>query len=400
MAHRPHASRTPRRQAPAKARKRNISTLIIAVIAVLVLVAVLVGAAMVGKRVLGGTATPADFPGPGHGSVLVEVPAGAGVSSLGPELLEKNVIASVQAFDTAAANNPESANLLPGFVQLKEEMRAADAVAALLDPSLRAGQIDIPNGTTLLDNDVVGGSVQPGIYSLIAQATCVDRGSGEATCLTVEDLQNVAATTDPAELGVPDWAHAMVVYHTGDPRRLEGLIASGIHSFDPGLDAAAILRQLVTDSARQYDESGLITSASAIGFTPYELIVMASLVEREAPAGDFDKVARVILNRLDVGQRLEFDSTVNYGLESTHIGTSDEARATETAWNTYAKDGLPETPIASPSLAAVTAMEHPADGPWLYFVTVDTDGTTEFNETFEQHLESVQKAYDNGVFAQ
>ena len=127
------------------------------------------------------------------------------------------------------------------------------------------------------------------------------------------------------------------------------------------------------------------------------MLIAASLVEREAPAGEFDKVARVILNRLAAPMRLEFDSTVNYGLPSVEVATTDEDRARETPWNTYAKDGLPETPIASPSMEAIEAMENPADGEWLFFVTIDQDGTTVFNNTFEEHLADTQRAVDSGV---
>ena len=68
-----------------------------------------------------------------------------------------------------------------------------------------------------------------------------------------------------------------------------------------------------------------------------------------------------------------------------------------TPWNTYAKDGLPETPIASPSIEAIEAMENPAEGNWLFFVTVDKDGTTVFNDTFEQHMADTVRAIESGV---
>ena len=95
--------------------------------------------------------------------------------------------------------------------------------------------------------------------------------------------------------------------------------------------------------------------------------------------------------------RLEFDSTVNYGLPSVEVATTDEDRGRVTPWNTYAMDGLPQTPIASPSIEAIEAMENPAEGNWLFFVTVDKDGTTIFNDTFEQHLNDTQRAVDSGV---
>ena len=114
------------------------------------------------------------------------------------------------------------------------------------------------------------------------------------------------------------------------------------------------------------------------------MINAASLVEREAPAGEFDKVARVILNRLKAPMKLEFDSTVNYGLTSQEVATTDEDRKRVTPWNTYAKEGLPDTPIASPSIQAIEAVENPAQGNWLFFVTIDKKGTT----VFKRHLRS------------
>ena len=165
----------------------------------------------------------------------------------------------------------------------------------------------------------------------------------------------------------------------GDPRDLE-------------TDVSALI-------TRKHFETidGFVERAKAVGLSPYELLVAASLVEREAPAGEFDKVARVILNRLDEPMRLEFDSTVNYGLEDVELATTDEARGEKTPWNTYAKEGLPDTPIASPSDDAIKAMEEPAEGNWKFFVTVDKEGTTVFSDTYDEHLGRVDDAIRSGV---
>lgn len=273
-------------------------------------------------------------------------------------------------------------------------MNAAAAVAALLDPSNQVDLVDIHGGATLMDVAVVGGDTRPGIYSQIAQVTCTE---GSTNCITVEDLQTVAATVDPATLGVPEWAVGTVESRGADPKRLEGLIMPGQYVVNPTADAQGILTDLITRSAAKFEETDIVTRAQGINLTPYELLTAASLIEREAPAGDFDKVARVILNRLEEPMRLQFDSTVNYGLPEVEVATTDQDRETVTPWNTYAMDGLPETPIAAVSMEALQAMENPAEGNWLYFVTVDTDGTTVFNDTFEQHQEDTMRAIDSGV---
>ena len=95
--------------------------------------------------------------------------------------------------------------------------------------------------------------------------------------------------------------------------------------------------------------------------------------------------------------KLEFDSTVNYGLDEQEVATTNEDREKKTPWNTYAMEGLPATPIASPSLSAVHAMEKPADGDWLYFVTIDKNGTTVFSRDFSDHEAAIKKAQESGV---
>ncbi len=131
--------------------------------------------------------------------------------------------------------------------------------------------------------------------------------------------------------------------------------------------------------------------------SPYEILTVGSLVQREATPEDFSKVARVIYNRLDENRTLEFDSTVNYPLDRIEVATTDADRAQATAWNTYVRPGLPATPICSPGSPALLAAEHPEPGDWLYFVTVDMQGTTLFAREYEQHLANIEIARRNGV---
>lgn len=376
-----------------KRRQRGLAVLIAA------LVLLIGGVIYIGVRVSGGesssSVSAADYEGTGNGEVqLVEIPEGSSLSALGPELVERDIVKSDSAFQTAAASNPDAANVQPGFYRLQGQMSAVSAVSALLDPANRTELLDIHGGSTLLDVNVIGGDTRPGIYSQISTLTQDAQGT---PTVTVEQLEQVAATTPPEQLGVPEWALEAVNARGDDPKRLEGLIVPGQYVINPELSAEEILSDLVSRSTDSYNDSGIVDRAAALELSPYELLTAASLVEREAPAGEFDKVARVILNRLEEPMRLEFDSTVNYGLESVEIATTDEDRARVTPWNTYAKDGLPDTPIAAASMTAIEAMENPAEGNWLFFVTVSQDGTTIFNDSFEDHVRDTQQALDNGV---
>ena len=369
-----------------KRRQRGMAVLIAS------LVLIIGGLGYIGFRLLGGGST-LDYEGQGNGvTQLVQVPEGSSMGELAPELAEKNVVKTSEAFSSAANSNPRASQIKPGFYRLQEEMSAKAAVEALLDEANMVDLLDVQGGATLLDVNVLGGDVRYGIYSLISQVSCKEGG-----CVSAEELEKIAATVDPAELGAPEWALEEVRARGEDPKRLEGLIAPGQYVLDPNMDAQEILTDLITRSTKKYNDTNIVDRAQAIGLKPYELLTAASLVERESPAGEFDKVARVILNRLDEPMRLELDSTVNYGLEDVELATTDEDRHRETPWNTYAKDGLPDSPIASPSEEAIQAMESPAEGNWLFFVTVDDKGTTVFTDNYDEHLANVDDAVRSGI---
>ena len=372
----------------ARRKTRSIAVLIASLLLIIGLIAFI--------AVTRGSGTTKDFAGEGNGvEEIVEIPEGSTISALGPELEERGIVASNGAFQAAAASNPEADNIHPGFYRLQGEMSAQAAVAALIDEANKITPLKVYGGATLMDINVLGGQTRFGILSMIQDVTCA--GKKAADCVNIEQLNKTAADADAAALGVPTWAQEQVNSRQGDAKRLEGLIAPGEYIIDPGATAEDILKDLITRSAKQYEATGITERAAAVGMSPYELLTAASLVEREAPAGEFDKVARVILNRLEAPMRLEFDSTVNYGLPTVEVATTDEDRGRVTPWNTYAMDGLPQTPIASPSIQAIEAMENPAEGNWLFFVTVDKDGTTVFNETFEQHMADTVRAVENGV---
>lgn len=365
----------------------------------LVLLLVLVVAYVYYQREVVGTR---DYEGQGNGNVvLVRVGEGDTVSGLIPQLLDDGVVGSRSAMLSAAENaeqTGDSRGLEAGYYALQEEMSAENAMAALTDDERRLGVVDIPTGSTLEDVAVVGGDTRAGIFTSIADNSCREGlTDGLEDCVNVEELRETIVSSSAAELGVPEWATEAVDARPDDPRRIEGLIAPGVHLFDPTSSASEIVNSLLTNSAEIYEGTGLLEAQDSVGLSAYEIITAASLVEREAPDGDFDKVARVIMNRLDIDQRLEFDSTVNYDVSAQEVATTDADRARRTPWNTYAKNGLPDTPIASPGVTALQAMEHPAEGDWLYFVTVDLDGRTVFNRDFKDHEDAIEESRRNGV---
>ena len=198
----------------------------------------------------------------------------------------------------------------------------------------------IPEGRQLDDVKAVGSDkTTDGIFTLIAEASCVELNGQRKCAVTADDVRKSAGQADPSALNVPDWAIKPVTALGNNHRRLEGLIAPGAWNVDPSGSAQQILATLVAESADRYVTGGLLDTATAMNMSPYEILIVGSLVQREAKPNDFAKVARVIYNRLAAPQRLEFDSTVNYPLDRQEVATTDADRAQVTPWNTYASDG-------------------------------------------------------------
>jgi UPF0755 protein len=374
-------------------RRRTLGGLAVAVLLVVIVATVFLGS----KMWHGLFGTPSDYSGGGDSDVVIQIHDGDSTTAIAQTLLDHQVIAAVKGFVDAAQGNAAMQAIQPGFYKVRTEIPAASAVERLADPQNRVGKLTIPEGRQLDDiTDAKTNDVTAGIFSLISQASCVTL-DGNKKCVAVDDLRSAAGAGTPEALKVPEWAIKPVTAMGTDHRRLEGLIAPGTWNVDPAGSPSDILATLVDASAAKYTQGGLLDTATAMNMSPYNILVVASLVQREAKPDDFPKVARVIYNRLGVPQKLEFDSTVNYPLDRQEVATTDGDRAKVTPWNTYASDGLPVTPICSPGDEALAAAERPEPGDWLYFVTIDMQGTTLFTRDYQQHLANIELAKHNGV---
>lgn len=126
--------------------------------------------------------------------------------------------------------------------------------------------------------------------------------------------------------------------------------------------------------------------------SPYEALVLASIVEKEtADPTERLEIAGVFVRRLRLGMRLQTDPTVIYGLGDSFDGDLRRADLIrDTPYNTYMRAGLPPTPVAMPGAASIHAVMHPADSPFLYFVARG-DGSHHFSTTLEEHNSAVVK---------
>ena len=386
--------RVRRRAEQSRKRRRLVGRAAAGLLVVVVVVAGFVGFKLWHTSFRSGDA---DYTGTGKRDVVIQIETGDSTTAVGETLHHQGVIATVQAFLNAAHGNSAISSIQPGYYRMRTEIPAASAVTSLTDPHNRVGKLVIPEGRQLDDTtDMKTNVVTPGILTLISRASCVDL-DGNHRCVASADLRAAAEKSTPAALSVPAWAIQPVTELGADHRRIEGLIAPGSFNVDPAASAESILANLISAGAVQYVQSGLVDTAKSMNLSPYDILVVASLVQQEANTQDFPKVAQVIYNRLHVHQALEFDSTVNYPLGRREVATGDADRADRTPWNTYVAQGLPATAICSPGIDALRAAEHPEPGDWLYFVTIDKQGTTVFTKDYKQHLANIELAKRNGV---
>ncbi|MDO4640310.1 MAG: endolytic transglycosylase MltG [Neisseria sp.] len=128
--------------------------------------------------------------------------------------------------------------------------------------------------------------------------------------------------------------------------------------------------------------------------TPYELLTMASIIEKEtAHPEDRKHIASVFINRLNIGMRLQTDPTVIYGMGDAYKGNIRKADLQrDTPYNTYTRNGLPPTPISLPGKAALEAAAHPGNEKYLYFVSkMDGSGKSKFSHDLNEHNAAVKQ---------
>jgi UPF0755 protein len=182
-------------------------------------------------------------------------------------------------------------------------------------------------------------------------------------------------STDPAE------SAKMVNLPTGISS-LEGVLFPAQYSFGEEVSQVDALQSMVDKFSQVV--SAIAFEDPARKFNTQQLVTIASLIQAEGGLQDFAQISRVIRNRLAIGMPLQFDSTVHYVQNSRgQIFLSKKSTKLESPYNTYQNYGLPPTPIGNPGLSALKAAIAPAEGDWLFFITV-APGDTRFTKSFSE----------------
>ena len=190
-----------------------------------------------------------------------------------------------------------------------------------------------------------------------------------------------------AQMSEEDWS-ALLDELGADTHHPEGLFLPETYHFPRNTRDRKLLRQAYSLMQTVLDEEWPKRDPDAPVATPYEALILASIVEKEtALADERQRIAGVFARRLDKRMRLQTDPTVIYGIGPAFNGnlTRRDLR-TDTPYHTYTRGGLPPTPIAMPGRDAIRAALHPAPGKELYFVaTALGDGSHKFSETKAEH---------------
>lgn len=203
------------------------------------------------------------------------------------------------------------------------------------------------------------------------------------------------------------------IYQPEGITTLEGLLFPDTYFVAGDETPTQVVQRMVRLMERVGRQEGLDDAQNLVGYSPYQVLIVASIIEREAKVSDDRaKIARVIYNRLFLDMPLQVDATLYYGQDRQR--PFSELREIDTPYNTYLYKGLPPTPIANPGRASIAAALAPAPNPssgdplcsgisggtpclYLYYVLADKNGRHDFAVTLEQHEANIQKAIAAGV---
>lgn len=303
-----------------------------------------------------------DPPGDEGPELVVNIPQGASINDITRILEDEGVVANSTVF-RYYLRYKDAGDFQAGNYVLNENMavwRAKDVLLAGPDagPAEDAFRVVLPEGLTLAQ-------------------------------IRTELLDQIPTFNDE------DLARAMAFppvrsdYQPAD-KTLEGMLFPDTYLLDGATaeDEAALIVRLVEQFDSVAAEVGLASAPELVGVSPYEAVIVASLIEKEALIDeDRAKIARVIYNRLGLGMPLQIDAAVRYAVNKPSEPLTLADLEVDNDYNVYNRTGLPPGPIAAPGRASLEAALNPADGFWLFYVRTDdpVPGAHTFSNTFEEH---------------
>lgn len=351
-----HAIHTAKRSS---SHRRAIKTVIITVsLGVLIAVSILVWAAYTINSTAGTGA-----------SQLITIKEGSSIDTIATQLAQDKIISNDAIFKLYARFGPAHGQLHPGPYLLSPNMTMVEIVDYLASGKIAARQVTIAEGKTIKqiaavlesDTDFTGQGFEAAAQS-----------QSEASSI-LSQLNAPAGTINPEGLYFPN---------TYEVLKTQGVNVLADKMLD-GFKSEA-LPYLVSPEI----EKGKSINSYAATLTPYQRLILASMVEKEAAkSDDRAQIAAVFYNRLAKGMRLESDPTINYATGKVVPSAAD--LTINSPYNTYRIRGLPPTPICNPSLDSIKAVTYAAPNDYLFFIGKDRQ--VYFAKTYAEHQANINK---------
>ena len=293
---------------------------------------------------------------------LYQVPAGAGFNQVVAQLEKQGIIDDAWAFQLLARVDPERVpRLRVGEYQLTPGMSGLEMIALLGSNDVVTYPLTLPEGRTFSQ-----------LRMLLNNAPKLEHRTADMSDEEIMALLDREGTFP------------------------EGWFFPDTYRYHLGMSDVDILRQALARMERILDEVWASRAEDLTIESPYEALIMASLIERETGAPEERReIAGVFKRRMEQGMRLQTDPTVIYGMGERYEGRITRADLREaTPYNTYVINGMPPTPIAMPGRASLEAAVDPLPGETLYFVSRG-DGTHHFSRTLREHNNAVNRYIRN-----
>lgn len=284
--------------------------------------------------------------------VIVSIPKGASLSEIGGMLQDHNIISSKLVFKLVAMIRGEQRNVKAGDYLLKTSSDAGEVLDLLISGKTLVYAVTIPEGYNVFQ-----------IAELLEKKGFASRNE---FLLAVQDEAFIK------ELGI-------------EVSTLEGVLFPDTYLLRPAEQGSskAIIRKMVSRFRQVYDLH-IKDTAEGNGWSPAQVITLASLIEKEAKANEHALVSAVFHNRLRKNMRLQSDPTVIYGIKPMGAKITRADLDRKHPYNTYQITGLPPGPIANPGKDSLLAAVNPANVDFLYFVSKN-DGSHQFSSNLTDH---------------
>jgi UPF0755 protein len=302
------------------------------------------------------------FKGEGGEEISVRIPPNSSVADIGDVLADKGIVDNATVFTIRARLAGVADELKAGTYRLKEDSSYGDALDALrADPAApRTVELVIPEGRSRSETAPL--VKEAGLSGDYVKASATHKGF------------------KPRSYGAPRGT-----------KTLEGFLFPATYELRPGASAATLVGQQLDAFEEKIAEVDL-KRAKRRNLTTYDVLVIASMVEREASlAKERPLISAVIHNRLRVGMPLGIDATIRYATKNWQRPIRQSELEMDSPYNTYTRTGLPPTPIGSPGLDSIKAAANPADVPYkFYVIKVGGNGAHEFSSTDEEFARDVE----------